>query len=95
MERYLYDCIRQDLGRKMVVLTGPRQVGKTTLSQQLLAESSGGRYLNFDVAAHRKLILEQSWRQSAQLLVRECRAEGDVAGIQIRDAAPWLMALDA
>ena len=69
MRRYLDDRILQDLSRKMVVLTGPRQVGKTTLSQQLLAEFAGGQYLNFDVVAHRKVILEQSWRQSAKLLV--------------------------
>ena len=36
MKRYVDDQVRQDLGRKMVVLTGPRQVGKTTLSQQLI-----------------------------------------------------------
>ena len=53
----------------MVLLTGPRQVGKTTLSQQLLSEFPGGQYLNFDVAAHRTVIQAQSWRQSAPLLV--------------------------
>lgn len=69
MKRYLDDRIRHDLQHKMVVLTGPRQVGKTTLSQQLLAEQAGGQYLNFDVAAHRAIIHNQSWRQSAPLLV--------------------------
>ena len=69
MNRYLDDRIRQDLLKKMVVLTGPRQVGKTTLSQQLFAEFPGGQYLNFDVAAHRAVIQTQSWRQSAPLLV--------------------------
>jgi predicted AAA+ superfamily ATPase len=69
MKRYLDDRIRQDLQQKMVVLTGPRQVGKTTLSQQLMAELPGSQYLNFDVAAHRAVILAQSWRQSAPLLV--------------------------
>lgn len=69
MKRYVDDRVRQDLLKKMVVLTGPRQVGKTTLSQQLLNEFSGGQYLNFDVAAHRAVIQAQSWRQSAPLLV--------------------------
>ena len=69
MKRYVDHRIRQDLQKKMVVLTGPRQVGKTTLSQQLLAEFSGGQYLNYDVMTHRKVIQEQSWRQSAPLLV--------------------------
>lgn len=69
MDRYLDHQIRLDLLKKMVVLTGPRQVGKTTLSQQLLKEFPGGQYLNFDVAAHRAVIQAQSWRVSAPLLV--------------------------
>ncbi len=69
MNRYLNARIQQDLQAKMVLLTGPRQVGKTTLSQQLLAASPGSQYLNFDVAAHRAVIQAQNWKQSAQLLV--------------------------
>lgn len=69
MKRYLDEQVRRDLEKKMVILTGPRQVGKTTLSQQLLQEHPGGQYLNFDVPAHRAIILAQSWRQSAPLLV--------------------------
>ena len=69
MKRYVDERVRQDLQKKMVVLTGPRQVGKTTLSQQLVAELPGSQYLNFDVAAHRAVIQAQSWRQSAPLLV--------------------------
>jgi len=69
MKRYVDHRIRQDLQKKMVVLTGPRQVGKTTLGQQLLAEFSGGQYLNYDVMTHRKVIQAQGWRQSAPLLV--------------------------
>ncbi len=69
MKRYLDERIREDLQKKMVVLTGPRQVGKTTLSQQLMAELPASQYLNFDVAAHRSVIQSQNWRQSAPLLV--------------------------
>ncbi len=69
MRRYLDDQVRHDLQKKMVLLTGPRQVGKTTLSQQLIAEFPGGQYLNFDVATHRAVIQSQSWRNSAPLLV--------------------------
>ena len=35
MERYVNKLIAQDLKRKLVFVTGPRQVGKTTLSQDL------------------------------------------------------------
>ena len=69
MKRYLDDRVRHDLQKKMVILTGPRQVGKTTLSKQLLAEFPSGQYLNFDVAPDREIIQKQSWRQSAPLLV--------------------------
>lgn len=69
MKRYLDDRVRQDLKQKMVVLTGPRQVGKTTLSRQLVAELPGSQYLNHDVLAHRAVMLAQTWRASAPLLV--------------------------
>jgi predicted AAA+ superfamily ATPase len=37
MKRYLDDLVVADLERKLVVLTGPRQVGKTTLARQVMA----------------------------------------------------------
>ena len=69
MKRYLDDKVRLDLQKKMVVLTGPRQVGKTTLSQQLLSELQGGQYLNFDVMPDRMVVQAQSWRKNVPLLV--------------------------
>lgn len=68
MKRYLDERVRTDLARKMVFLTGPRQVGKTTLSHQLVSEL-GGQYLNYDVAADRAIILHQRWNPQAPLLV--------------------------
>ncbi|CAN1570583.1 COG1373 Predicted ATPase (AAA+ superfamily) [Burkholderiaceae bacterium] len=68
MKRYLDDRVQADLGQKMVFLTGPRQVGKTTLSRQLIAQL-GGQYLNYDVAADRALIVNQRWSPQAPLLV--------------------------
>lgn len=68
MERYLDHLVRRDLQHKMVFLTGPRQVGKTTLSHQLVAEL-GGQYLNHDVAQDRSLIVNQRWNPRAPLLV--------------------------
>ena len=68
MKRYLDDRVQADLARKMVFLTGPRQVGKTTLSRQLLAQQ-GGQYLNYDVPADRAMILHQRWSPQAPLLV--------------------------
>ncbi len=68
MKRYLDDRVQADLAQKMVFLTGPRQVGKTTLGRQLIAQQ-GGQYLNYDVPADRALILNQRWNPQAPLLV--------------------------
>lgn len=69
MKRYVDDRVDQDLKKKMVILTGPRQVGKTTLSQQRIADLPGSQYLNYDVPAHRAVIEAQTWRLSAPCLV--------------------------
>lgn len=43
---------------KMLLLPGPRQVGKTTLSQMALEDwPDNGLYLNWDIANHRRQIL--------------------------------------
>ncbi|MBM4184454.1 MAG: ATP-binding protein [Gemmatimonadetes bacterium] len=57
MRRYLEAQVRADLADKMVLLGGPRQVGKTTLAKGLLADSSG--YLSWDIPAHRDRILRR------------------------------------
>jgi predicted AAA+ superfamily ATPase len=40
LARYLEAPIREDLSQKMVLLAGPRQVGKTTLAKRLLGNAS-------------------------------------------------------
>lgn len=69
MQRYLDQLVRTDLDRKMVVLTGPRQVGKTTLARQLLAGLQPAQYLNWDVPADRAVLQRQSWQPASRLLV--------------------------
>ncbi len=68
MERYLDDRVSRDLTSKMVFLTGPRQVGKTTLSRALI-EQRGGQYLNYDIIEDRLLIERRQWSPRAPLLV--------------------------
>jgi predicted AAA+ superfamily ATPase len=60
MKRYLDDLVAADLQRKMVLLTGPRQVGKTTLCRQLMSGFERAQYLNWDVAPDRAILLRQS-----------------------------------
>ena len=58
--RSLSPFIERDLMKKMVFLSGPRQVGKTTLAKQLL-QRVGGQYYNWDFAEDREEILKKSF----------------------------------
>jgi uncharacterized protein len=69
MKRYLYEPIKKDLQKKMVLLTGPRQVGKTWLSKALMAEFKAPEYLNYDNIADEKIINKQSWPVLSDLLI--------------------------
>lgn len=57
MRRYLEEQVKKDLEKKMVFLSGPRQVGKTTLAMHILKGSKG--YLNWDIPEHREKILRR------------------------------------
>ena len=71
MKRYLDTLVASDLARKMVLLTGPRQVGKTTLCRQLMADFEPAQYLNWDVLADRAVLLRQSWSPRSRLLTMD------------------------
>lgn len=71
MERYLDQRITDDLARKLVVLTGPRQVGKTTLARQLMAASTPAQYLNWDIGDDRRILRQGSWSRQTRLLVMD------------------------
>ncbi|MCP4665050.1 MAG: AAA family ATPase [Deltaproteobacteria bacterium] len=58
--RYVKEPIRQDLEEKMVFLSGPRQVGKTTLAKTLLKKKED-QYYNWDRREDRKAILSARW----------------------------------
>ena len=66
MNRYLAPAILKDLKRKIILLSGPRQVGKTTLSKMLVSDFD---YLNFDNPENRLALLERSWDRSKELIV--------------------------
>lgn len=65
--RYLVPQLRRDLHKKLVLLAGPRQCGKTTLAKSLL--DAKGQYFNWDIARDRKIIRELAWPKDASLLV--------------------------
>ena len=69
MKRALEAQVLADLSRKPVVLTGARQVGKTTLARGLMAQFDNAQYLNWDVPADRAVLQRQSWSPRAGLLV--------------------------
>ncbi|MDP2752645.1 MAG: ATP-binding protein [Rhodocyclaceae bacterium] len=71
MKRTLSDRIVADLDRKLVILTGPRQVGKTTLAQQLMAIKVPAQYLNWDIPEDRTVLLRRSWDRQTRLLVMD------------------------
>ena len=67
--RYLSGLIAADLKRKMVLISGARQAGKTTLARGLVASFKQGQYLNWDVFEDRAIIQQRSWSANSQLLV--------------------------
>jgi predicted AAA+ superfamily ATPase len=69
MLRSIAPLIQADLPRKLVLLTGPRQVGKTTLARHLGKAAESAVYLNWDVPADRAVLQRQSWPVSSRLLV--------------------------
>ncbi|MBF0363538.1 MAG: ATP-binding protein [Oligoflexia bacterium] len=68
--RYLLKFILEDIQEKMVFLAGPRQVGKTTLSQKLLAPKfSEHKYYNWDFKDDRKDILSAYFHSEQGLII--------------------------
>lgn len=69
MKRLLEKQIRQDLQKKMVFLTGPRQVGKTWLAQRVAKAAPDSVYLNYDSAGDREIIRSEAWLAKTRLLI--------------------------
>lgn len=66
MDRSISPFIKNDLKKKLVFLTGPRQVGKTTLAKQL---TSNNEYFNYDSASDRLTLKNESWDRKKQLVI--------------------------
>jgi len=67
--RYIVPYIKKDLACKMVFVGGPRQVGKTTLSQKISKEYSSVKYFNWDDDVERREILNRKWTEEDKLII--------------------------
>lgn len=66
MKRYLYTNILEDLPQKIILLTGPRQAGKTTLAKRL---NHSIDYFNYDAAEDRLALIEKNWDRKKELII--------------------------
>ena len=64
--RYIEKSIKQDSKEKIILVSGPRQVGKTTLATHL---SQSFQYLNYDNGEHKLLIRAKQWDRSKEFLI--------------------------
>jgi len=66
MDRYIKKFVKPDLNKKIVLLTGARQCGKTTLAKQLYSQYD---YLNYDSAEDRLAMKKKSWDRQKPLII--------------------------
>jgi len=69
MKRQIYQTVLDDLKRKMVFITGPRQVGKTFLARDIQQSFSRTVYLNNDDIDDARTIKNREWPLNTELVV--------------------------
>jgi predicted AAA+ superfamily ATPase len=69
MIRAQKNTILKDLEKKLVLLVGPRQTGKTWLAKDIAKSFPHSLYLNYDQIMDRKIMLDQSWLPTTDLLI--------------------------
>jgi len=66
ISRSIEKVTNEFLREKIVLISGPRQVGKTHFSTNLKRNYD---YLNFDNVEHRRLVIKKEWKRDKELLV--------------------------
>ncbi len=73
LTRYIEEPVKQDLQKKMVFISGPRQSGKTTLALQILRDEMGEMvkkfYLTWDSAEDREKIMREQFPAGKGVIV--------------------------
>ena len=70
IKRNLAPFIARDLRKKMILLAGPRQVGKTTLAMEII-KKPGGHYYNWDLSEDRETILTKGFLNDGLVVLDE------------------------
>jgi len=66
MKRYIFATLQEFLAKKMVLLMGPRQVGKTTIAKSLDPSTA---YYNYDIKKDIKIFRDLQWDRSKKLVI--------------------------
>lgn len=66
LNRYLLKHLKKGIKDKILIITGPRQSGKTTLAKSLFNSFD---YLNYDNREDHKIILNKSWDRKKKYIV--------------------------
>ena len=66
MKRIYTHYLQEFASRKILLITGPRQVGKTTLAKAL---SPSSVYLNYDSEEDRRIYAEKSWDRTKDFII--------------------------
>ena len=69
IKRLNHKIIIEDLNKKMVLLSGPRQVGKTTFAKNLSSQWENIEYLNYDASKDRRIFLDETWDREKELII--------------------------
>lgn len=69
MQRIQEERILRDLDKKIVLLVGPRQAGKTWLAKKIAKNFPNSVYLNYDQVTDREILTKQSWLDTTDLLI--------------------------